>query len=142
MKLRIYYDSGDGKGALLTAALGHGVLPVDRLPHETEIIRLLEVRYRGIQIGRVYRLSDSDPSVLWCGLGHSVPFVIRAWRHFLQFYHVDQQQIEFIECPHLKPRRSIGRSKRKLAKEARKKFASFQTVLLQRSFLLQRWESE
>lgn len=137
MKLLIYYDAGDGKGALLTAALGHGVLPADRLPHEEEIVHLLDDRYRGVQTGRVCRLSDSHPTVLWCGLGYSVPYVIRAWRHFLHFYRIDQQQIEFIECPRLASRRPTLRSKRKTAKEVRKKYAAFQTVLLQRSVLLQ-----
>lgn len=132
MNIRIYYDGSDGRGALITAALEQGLLPVDRVPDEPEIVKVLQERHRGFQTGRVYCFSQADPSVFWCGLRRSVPYVIRAWRHFLQLYDVNQSRIVFIECPRLKPRRPTLRSYWKTAKEVRKKFVDFQTVLLQR----------
>lgn len=132
MQIRVFYDSGDGRGALMTAALEKGLLPIERMPHEAEIVQVFEEHYRGFRYGRVYRLHASETSVFWCGLGRAAPFTIRAWRHFLELYDMRQTDFIFIDCPLLVSRKRSIRLFRKTAKEVIKNMAIFQSVILQR----------
>ncbi|ASS75174.1 hypothetical protein CIG75_09390 [Tumebacillus algifaecis] len=120
MKHRVYYDSGGGVAALLTAAIRLQKLPGDVLPDADHVASFL--RDHGNKAhpqGTVYLMGEErGERIYWCGLGGVTHIAVRTWRHFLHLYQLPQSDFSFCYVP--KPSCRRWRRGEKLLKQGRR----------------------